>query len=255
MTEQDMLTLVPRHLEALEREQGIRVLFAVAAGSRARGIASAESDFDIRFLYIRPREDYLRLEGIRDVLEEAVDDSWDLAGWDLSKALRLLHSGNTQIWEWMHSPVVYRDRDFRSRFLTLMEQYFSRRTMAAYYLNVTRAHLKRVQGDSIKVKLYLYIVQYLMAAKYVLDRGAFPPMDYRELTAVLPEPFHEEVAQLLRQKLERPDQPLTDRREALLAYLERETAAAEAQLRQLPREEHRDWEGLNSFFLEMLEAQ
>ena len=253
MTEQEMRLLVPQRLTELEAEQGIRVLLAVEAGSRARGIASPVSDFDVRFLYVRPKEDYLRLEGIRDVVEQPVDDTWDLAGWDISKTLRLLHSGNTQIWEWLHSPTVYWDRDFRERFLDLMEGQFSRRTMAAYYLNVTRAHLKRAQGDSIKVKLYLYIAQYLMAAKYVLDQGRFPPMDFRQLVTPLPEPFHSEVLQLLRQKLEHPEEPLTDRREDLLVYLEQETETAEQQLRQLPREVARGWEELNSFFLELLE--
>lgn len=255
MTEQDMRALVPQRLRALEREQGIRVLFAVEAGSRARGIASADSDFDVRFLYIRPREDYLRLEGIRDVVEQPVDDIWDLAGWDLSKTLRLLHSGNTQIWEWLHSPIVYWDRDFRERFLALMEQYFSCRTMAAYYLNLARGHMKRVQGDQVKVKLYLYVVQHLMGAKYVLDHKKFPPMDFRELTAPLPEPFHSELSQLLRQKLDHPDQPLTHRRPALEGYLEQAIQAAEARLWQLPREASQGWEALNRFFLAQLEEQ
>lgn len=255
MTEQDMRTLVPQRLRALEREQGIRVLFAVEAGSRARGIASGDSDFDVRFLYIRPREDYLRLEGIRDVVEQPVDDIWDLAGWDLSKTLRLLHSGNPQIWEWLHSPIVYWDWDFRERFLPLMEQYFSRRTMAAYYLNVARSHLKRVQGDQVKLKLYLYDVQYLMGAEYVLDHGAFPPMDFRELTAPLPEPFHGEIAQLLRQKLDHPDQPLTHRHPALEEYFEQALQRLEARLQQLPREISPGWDALNRFFLAQLEEQ
>jgi predicted nucleotidyltransferase len=68
MTQQEMQFLVPRKLKELEKEYGIRVLYAVESGSRAWGTDAPDSDFDIRFLYIRSREDYLRLEPLRDVL-------------------------------------------------------------------------------------------------------------------------------------------------------------------------------------------
>ena len=255
MTEQEMRTLVPRELERLEREHGIRVLYAVEAGSRARGIASDSSDFDVRFLYIRPREDYLRLEGIRDVLEKPMDEVWDLAGWDLSKTLRLLQGGNTQIFEWMHSPIVYWDEGFADRFRHLLERYFSAKTMGYYYLNVALAHIKRAQGDQVKVKVYLYIAQYMLGARYVLEKKAFPPVDFRTLIADLPDPVREAVEQLLRQKLEHPDQPLTQPREDVYDYFVREAERLQALLRDLPGEANPGWEDMNRFFLDELERQ
>lgn len=252
MTEQEMRVLVPEELARLEREHGIRVLYAVEAGSRARGIASEHSDFDVRFLYIRPREDYLRLEGLRDVLEIPVDEVWDLAGWDLSKTLRLLHGGNTQIFEWMHSPIVYWDQGFADRFRHLLEQYFSARTMAHYYLNVALGNMKRAQGDQVKVKVYLYIAQYMLDAKYVLEQKKFPPMDFRTLISDLPDSVQEAVEELLRQKLEQPDQLLTAPREDVYDYFAREAERLQEQLRELPGEVSPGWEDLNRFFLEEL---
>jgi predicted nucleotidyltransferase len=253
MTEQEMRVLVPRELERLERAHGIRVLYAVEAGSRARGIASEHSDFDVRFLYIRPREDYLRLEGLRAVLEIPVDEVWDLAGWDLSKTLRLLHGGNTQIFEWMHSPVVYWDQGFADRFRHLLEQYFSARTMAHYYLNVALGHMKRAQGSQVKVKVYLYIAQYMLDARYVLEKKAFPPVDFRTLISDLPEAVREAVEELLRQKLEHPDRPLTAPRQDVYDYFAREAERLQEQLRELPGEVSPGWEELNRFFLEELD--
>jgi predicted nucleotidyltransferase len=253
MTEQEMRSLVPQTIANIEKEHGIRVLYAAEAGSRARGIASEHSDFDVRFLYIRPREDYLRLEEVRDVLELPVDEVWDLSGWDLSKTLRLLHGGNTQIFEWLNSPIVYWDRDFADRFRQLLEQYFSPKTMAHYYLNVGLAHLKRAQGSEVKVKVYLYIAQYLLGAKYVLEHRAFPPMDFRTLIGVLPTPVREEVEELLYQKLHHPEERLTHPRQGLYDYFAREAEQLKQKIFALPGEAQPGWEDLNRFFLAELD--
>ena len=123
MTQQKMVLLVPQKLKEIEKEYGIRVLYAVGSGSRAWGTNSESSDFDIRFLYIRPREDYLRLVPHRDVLEFGITDGWDMCGWDLSKLLKLLHNANSQIYEWFISPVVYVDDGLSERIRPLLEEF------------------------------------------------------------------------------------------------------------------------------------
>ena len=56
-------------LEDLAEREGVRILFAIESGSRAWGFPSADSDYDVRFVYIRPRSDYLSVREFRDVLE------------------------------------------------------------------------------------------------------------------------------------------------------------------------------------------
>ena len=57
MTQAEMKLLVPRRLAEIGRERGVKVLCAMESGSRAWGFASPDSDFDVRFIYVRPRED------------------------------------------------------------------------------------------------------------------------------------------------------------------------------------------------------
>ena len=60
---------IQTQLRRIEEEESIKILLAVESGSRAWGFASPDSDYDVRFIYIRRMEDYLKLEKVRDVIE------------------------------------------------------------------------------------------------------------------------------------------------------------------------------------------
>ena len=60
-----------------------------------------DSDYDVRFLYVRDRDWYLSVENPRDVIERPIADDLDVSGWDLRKALRLLRKSNPPLLEWL----------------------------------------------------------------------------------------------------------------------------------------------------------
>ena len=76
-------------LKKIERDENVKIIMAVESGSRAWGFASPDSDYDVRFIYVRLKEAYLRLEPIRDVIEWKLDETLDINGWDIKKALQL----------------------------------------------------------------------------------------------------------------------------------------------------------------------
>ena len=96
-------------LARLEAKDDVRVLYAVESGSRAWGFASTDSDWDVRFLYVRRPEWYLSVRDRRDVLEYPISEGLDVSGWDLKKALVLFARSNPPLMEWLRSPIVYRD--------------------------------------------------------------------------------------------------------------------------------------------------
>lgn len=78
-----MRKVIVEELKEIEARENVRILHAVESGIRAWGFASPDSDYDVRFIYVRPREFYLKLERTRDVLESPINDLLDINGWDL----------------------------------------------------------------------------------------------------------------------------------------------------------------------------
>jgi hypothetical protein len=76
-------------LATIERAEQIRILYAVESGSRAWGFPSQNSDYDVRFLYLRPMQSYLSIAPTRDVIEKPIAGYLDVTGWDMQKALAL----------------------------------------------------------------------------------------------------------------------------------------------------------------------
>jgi predicted nucleotidyltransferase len=102
-----MRNLIIEKLNEIEQTDNITILHAVESGSRAWGFASPDSDYDVRFFYMRQKDYYLRLDRTRDVLEYPVFDLLDINGWDIDKTLKLLHTSNPTLFEWSNSPIVY----------------------------------------------------------------------------------------------------------------------------------------------------
>jgi hypothetical protein len=69
-------------LGRVETERNVRVLYACESGSRAWGFASRDSDYDVRFLYVHPRDWYLAVEERRDVIEPPITEDLDVNGWE-----------------------------------------------------------------------------------------------------------------------------------------------------------------------------
>ena len=148
-----MRQIICEKLDQIEQRENVRILHAVESGSRAWGFASPDSDYDVRFLYVRPREYYLRLDKQRDVIEWQLDDTLDINGWDLQKALRLLHSSNPTLFEWTNSPIVYRTTPVWENVRVVINQYFSSKSGLYHYLNMANSNYREfLKGETVRLK-------------------------------------------------------------------------------------------------------
>ena len=98
---------IRRKLREIEAANQVKILYAVESGSRAWGFASPDSDYDVRYVFIRPIKDYLRIYPLPDHIDGPLDEVQDYSGWDIRKALGLLGKSNPSLIEWLHSPIVY----------------------------------------------------------------------------------------------------------------------------------------------------
>jgi predicted nucleotidyltransferase len=171
-------------LARVETEQNVRVLYACESGSRAWGFASQDSDYDVRFLYVHPRDWYLSVEDRRDVVERPLTDELDLSGWELRKALRLLRKSNPPLLEWLKSPVVYRhEPQFTREFSELAAGFYSPRRCFAHYLQMAFGNWRHyLEGrELVSLKKYLYVFRPLLACRWI-ERGLGQvPMLFHEL--------------------------------------------------------------------------
>ena len=182
----DVRRAVVAELERMERAEDVRVLLAVESGSRAWGFASPDSDFDVRFVYVRPVEHYLRLEPARDVLEWRVDEVLDVDGWDANKTLRLLRGSNPSLFEWLASPIVYAEDPVFAVVRELAADCFSPVASAHHYLSMGRNHLAALAGETVRLKKCLYTMRAILAARWVVAERASAPMLLRDLVDVEP---------------------------------------------------------------------
>jgi len=175
-------------LAALEVAHGIRILHACEGGSRAWGFASADSDFDVRFVHVKPREWYVRVQeapttGKASVVEHMSEDRvLDAVGWDLRKALLLLAKSNPSLLEHMHSPIVYRDTPEGEELVALARRYFSPKRCLHHYLSMawgTRA--QHLGGERVRLKKYLYVLRPVLASRWIANGRGIAPVEFQRL--------------------------------------------------------------------------
>jgi uncharacterized protein len=183
----DILTEIDRRLEAIKADESVQLLMAVESGSRAWGFPSPDSDYDVRFVYLRKRDWYLSLSPGRDVIERPIVDEIDLNGWDIRKAIGLLLKSNAVISEWMESPIRYcEDHLIVEELRSLADGVLDGRALAFHYANLGRNAADRwLDGnDAVPVKKYFYALRPALAIQHVrLNSKVRPPMNLQELIA------------------------------------------------------------------------
>ena len=249
--EQGMLQTIQAELRAVEREENVKIILAVESGSRAWGFASPDSDYDVRFLYVRPQKHYLRLDKTRDVIEWKLDDVLDVNGWDFSKALRLMHASNPTLFEWLCSPVVY-DRDpFVDQLAELAHSYFLAKPSLFHYLHMAESNNREfLKGERVKLKKYLYVLRPILACRHILTTGTPPPMLFDALVerhlALETKPYVEE---LLAMKKLAPEMGEGPRVQALNDYIDTSLAELKASVEAFPFAPKKEWADLNMLLL------
>ena len=218
-------------LDQIEAEHDVTVLFACESGSRGWGFASPDSDYDVRFVYVNRLPWYLTVESQRDVIELPISDELDVSGWDLRKALQLLRKSNPTLLEWLDSPVVYRESaEQAARMRALAPQFFSPLRGRYHYLAMAKKNFRGyLQGESVRLKKYLYVLRPLLAVRWIDAGLGMPPMRFADAAAgVLDDHvLIDEINRLLAIKMSAGEAEYSPRWPAIHAFIEEELEGAE----------------------------
>jgi len=245
--------LIRDELERIEEDYGVTILYACEAGSRCWGIASQDSDYDIRFIYAHDWRKYLSLNEGRDVIER-VGPVLDISGWDLRKALRLFKKSNPPLLEWLMSTRVYWDRDsWSANLMALFPMYYNPTATCYHYFHMAKGNYRDyLQGDGkVWRKKYLYVLRPLLAIRSIETFGMPPPVDFQELLDgdLLPMDVLRDATELLRDKRAGSELGYGPRLPALSGFITEE-------IKRLDQEKFsgvpatKEWDSLNQLFID-----
>jgi predicted nucleotidyltransferase len=219
---------IQQSLADIAQQDGVRILYACESGSRAWGFPSADSDYDVRFIYLHSKEWYLSIdvEHHRDVIERPISGQLDVSGWDLRKALKLLKKSNPPLLEWLNSPIVYIDEyGMADAIRQLLPVYYSPIASFYHYLHMAQGNLRDyLQGDVVWVKKYFYVLRPLLAMKWIEEDRGIVPMDFGTLVdgTVHDEAVRQEIEGLVERKRHGEELARESRIVAISDFIDRE---------------------------------
>lgn len=194
---------IQQAMTQIEEEEDVRIVYACESGSRAWGFQSEDSDYDVRFIYVRPTEWYLSIQSRRDVIECAHEDTLDISGWDLRKTLHMFRKSNPPLFEWLQSPIVYRESLLMTYIRDLIADYYSPVSCTYHYLHMAKGNYREyLQGDIVWVKKYFYVLRPILACLWIERGFGIVPVEFAVLVDKLIEDndLRREIAVLMESK-------------------------------------------------------
>lgn len=192
-----------KRLKELEYERNIEILYACEAGSRAWDLSTPESDHDIRFIYkYKDLRSYLSLKPEPEIIDLGAEG--DIQGWDVFKAFHLLNKSNPNLYEWVFSPLVYKDKDqFSLKLKKIILESYSHYSLVMHYLNLATRNTREVKGkgmfQSKNQKQLIHAVKSMIISKNIIERNSItdgPFFDYKRYV------HHEGLGRFLYQLVE-----------------------------------------------------
>lgn len=246
--------LVLLKLKEIEQTEHVTILHAVESGSRAWGFASPDSDYDVRFIYIRDSSFYLKLDSKQDFIDWELNETLDINGWDLSKALQHFHKSNATLFEWANSPIIYYTTPEWKTVYQAAKNYFScKSAMYHYYGTAAKNYHAFLTDEFVKYKKYFYVLRPILACKWIEKKGCPPPVLFQELAdAVLENELKNITAYLITAKRQMTETEKGKRIDSLNLYIQKQLYYYKERTASMADDRTKSWEPLNQTFLNLV---
>ncbi|MBM6619434.1 nucleotidyltransferase domain-containing protein [Bacillus suaedaesalsae] len=172
-------------LQTIEHSHNVTILYACEAGSRAWNLHHEKSDYDVRFIFIHPINQYLSINEPKQVIEGKSSDHIEYSGWDLKKSLQLLKKQNPSILEWLHSSIHYLNQnDVKEQLLSLHQRYFQEKPLLHHYFNMAKTNIKLLDKKP-STKLLLNVIRPLLLCEWIMTYKEFPPVHIERVLSII----------------------------------------------------------------------
>lgn len=88
-------------------DKDITPLVARSFGSHMMNLDSDRSDHDIMLVYSQRPEEYVKLSGYTETIDQSFGEDVDISGWNIKKFAELLSQSNPTAMEFLNSPVTH----------------------------------------------------------------------------------------------------------------------------------------------------
>lgn len=247
--------LVLLKIREIEETENVKILHVVESGSRAWGFASPDSDYDVRFIYVRNQDFYLSLRDTKDFIDWELNEVLDINGWDLKKVLQHFHKSNATVFEWSNSPVVYdTTQEWQDIYQNVGKDYFAcKSALYHYYGTANKNYHAYLMDDMVKYKKYFYVLRPILACKWIEEKKCPPPVLFEKLVdGVLEDEMKAEVSALLVKKIQMSETDKAPKIPKIHQYIEEKLAYYKALAEGMPDDRNPDWEPLEEVFRRMV---
>lgn len=175
----------------IEREEGVKIIFCVESGSRAWRMDSVNSDYDVRYVFVRPLKEYVQINKPGEVLARHYNKELervgaegcfiDVCGFDIFKYTKMLSASNPTTLEWLQSDIQYYGEKPQVFVDFALKQYKPISVYHHYKSMCRQNYLKYLQTNSdVTYKKYLYALRGLLNAKWIVLFKTLPPISFQE---------------------------------------------------------------------------
>lgn len=245
-----------KEIQKVKEERNIRILFACESGSRGWGFASPNSDYDVRLVYMNPREDYFKINEPKDNFVLPIVDELDINGWEIRKFLRMIAKSNATPLEWLQSPIIYEEEEGeKEKLMQLVKEHFIPKSTVHHYLGLASNSLKRgLAGELIDIKKYFYVLRPLLAARWIVEQGTVPHMVFENLRTTLSgkDELQAAIDELLVRKAKAMEGDFTTPIPIIQDFIHNEIDRCTELAKNLDRHFH-DYDRLNQYFKNLLD--
>jgi len=146
-------------------------LFYIESGSRLWGIASPDSDYDVRGIHIQPKKQYYDFKEHRNIIE-VMDGDFDFVSYDVDKMFGLLAKSNPTVFEWIRANIIYFNEfpDW-TNFQKDIISNFDFKALYHHYISLAKGNINLMETNKkFTYKTVFYCIRGLLSAELATRR-------------------------------------------------------------------------------------